>query len=75
MAKSKTSSSQNSTIILYKIDTGYDGNIMPINSFRILFPKKKEQLVSSEDKITVLKAYNKTMIQQLGICDVTMISK
>ena len=41
-SKLKTSSSQNSTIILYKIDAGSDGNIMSIHIFR-MFPKATKE--------------------------------
>ena len=43
MANLKMSSGQNSTIISYKIETGNDGNVMPIHIFRILFPKMKKK--------------------------------
>ena len=56
---------------------GKDKNIMPIHIFRILFPQKnkKEQMAVTENKNVVLKAYNKTIIPQLGICDVMLDNK
>ena len=60
----------------YQIDTDSDGNIIPIHVFRILFPKAiKEQLVDTKNRIIALKTYNKTIIPQLGICNVMINNK
>ena len=63
-------------IMPYKIDTDNDENIMLIHISRILIPKAtKEQLVAAKNRSIVLKAYEKTIIQQLHICDVTVNHK
>ena len=70
-ANLKMSSHQVSIIIPYKVDTGSDGNIMPLHLYKKLLPRAtKEQLVATKNKIIQLKMYNKTAISQLGICKV-----
>ena len=48
-------------MIPYKIDTGRDGNIMPIHIFRTLFPKAPKEQLAAKNESIVLKTYNKTM--------------
>ena len=56
VAKLKTSSNQNCTIIPYTIDTGSDGNKLPVYIFNILFPRvMTEQFEATKNKSTVLK--------------------
>ena len=70
IAKSKTSSSHNIAIIPYEVDRGSNGNIIPCNKFKILFPRaSEEQSAAAKNRSIVLKTY-KTTIQQLGSCSV-----
>ena len=51
VAKLKTSSSQNCTMIPYKINTGSDVNLMPIHRFKFVFPRvTNEHLVTTKRK-------------------------
>ena len=55
--------------IPYKIDTGSDGNIMPWYIFKKLFPRVTEAELTKNIKNHIkLKIYNKTVINQLGMC-------
>ena len=57
-------------MIPYKIDTGSNGNIMPMHIFKNLFPGlTNEQLAANINKFILLKMYNK-IIMQLGMCKV-----
>ena len=59
----------NNMIILYKIDIGNDGNIMPWYIFKKLLPKVTEsELTKTIKKYIKLKTYNKKFITQLGTC-------
>ena len=64
VVKLKMSSIQKSAIIPHNIDTGGDGNVMPIHIVRILFPKPKKKRTTggNKNKSIVLKIYNKTVI-------------
>ena len=69
VAKLKTFSSQNSTIIPCKTDTGGDGNIMLIHIFKILFPRVANAHMAEKqinNKSIVINIYKKTTIKQLG---------
>ena len=56
IGKIKTSSNKSNRKIPYKIDTGSDGNSMPIHIFKLLFPgMTKENLVATEHKSVVQK--------------------
>ena len=55
VTKLETSSSQNKSQIAYKIYTGSDGNLRPLNAFKILFPKEIiKQLAKHKNKSSVL---------------------
>ena len=70
IAKLKTSSKQATITVPYKFDTGCDGNIMPFNVFKKIFPNTiEDQLVATKDTI-ILIIYNSTTITQLGRCGV-----
>ena len=59
-AKLKTSMGQNSIVVLYKIDTGSDGNIMPGCIFKKLFPEvTNKQLAATKNKYIIFKTYSK----------------
>ena len=63
---------QSNIMVSYERDTGSDGNIMPLNMYKKLFPSiTNEQLVATKNKNGLLKIYNKTTIK-LGMCIVTV---
>ena len=52
-------------MVPYKIDTGSNGNIMPLHMYNKLFPSiTNEQLATPKNKNVPLKMYNKTTITQ-----------
>ena len=56
-------------------DKGSDGNLMPIDIFKRLFPKAAvEQLAKHKDKRVTLHTYNKSKMQ-LGVFSVTLKHK
>ena len=64
------------TDIPYKIDTGSEGNIMPLYIFKKLFKNMpEEQLKGSIKNNMKLKMYNGTHITQLSTCTVTITFK
>ena len=70
-AKLKTCAGDNKLTVLYKIDTGSDGNIMPQYIFKKLFPRVTEAKIKKPLKTHIkLKIYKKTVITQLGTCAV-----
>ena len=59
-ANLKTSSNQVSLITSYKVDTGSDFNLMPLQIYTKLFPRvTKEQLVANTNKNVQLKCTTK----------------
>ena len=53
----------------YKIDTGSEGNLMPLYIFKKLFKNIwEEQLKGSIKSNVKFKTYNRTHITQLGTC-------
>ena len=69
-ANSKTSSNQARTTVLYKVDTGSEGNLMPLHIYKKLFPRAtKENLAAMTNTNIQLKPYNRT-ITQSGTCKV-----
>ena len=70
-AKLKTSAGINNLIVPYEVDTGRDGNIMPLHIYKNLFPTvTNEQLVATNNESIKLKTYIKTTVTQLGTCTV-----
>ena len=58
-------------MVLYKVDIGSNGNIMPLYVYKKLFPKvTNKQLDTNKNKNILLKTHNKTTITQLGTCTV-----
>ena len=58
---------------IFKIDTGADGNLMPISMFTKLFPKVSlDALNRTVNKSVTLYAYNDTEIKQFGPCSVRL---
>ena len=61
---------------VFKIDTGADGNLMPISRFTVLFPKVSlDALSRTINKEVTLFAYNNTPIRQFGTCSVRLSFK
>ena len=61
---------------IFKIDTGVDGNLMPISMFARLFPQVSlDALSRTVDKSVTLYAYNNTPIRQFGTCSVRLSFK
>ena len=57
----------------FKIDTGADGNLMPITMFTKLFPHVSlDALSRMVDKSVTLYAYNNTTIKQFGTCQIRL---
>ena len=64
-AKLETQAGGNTVEILYKIDTGNEGNVMPLFMFKKLFKNTTEdQLQKSIQSHVRLKTYNKIHITQ-----------
>ena len=60
----------------FKIDTGADGNLMPITMFVRLFPKMSlETLQKTLESGVTLFTYNNTPIKQFGTCSVRISFK
>ena len=72
IAKLETSSKQATMTFPYKVDTGCDGNIMPFNIFKKLFPSNTEDTQVATKETTILRTYNSTTITQLGRCGVVI---
>ena len=68
--------SQNKSKQVFRVDTGADGNLMPITMFTKLYPKVSlENLAKTIDKGITLYAYNNTPIKQYGACSVKVSFK
>ena len=58
---------------VFKIDTGANGNLMPMKMFAVLFPKVSlDALSRTINKEVTLFAYNNTPIKQFGTCSVRL---
>ena len=58
---------------VFKIDTGADANLMPINMFTVLFPKVSlDALSRTINKEVTLFTYNNTPIRQFGTCSMRL---
>ena len=58
---------------IFKIDTGADGNLMPISMFTKLFPKVSlDALNKTINRSVTLFAYNDTKIKQFGTCSIKL---
>ena len=61
---------------IFKMDTGADGNLMPISMFARLFPHVSlDALSRMVEKDVTLYAYNNTPIKQFGTCRVRLSFK
>ena len=60
----------------FKMDTGADGNLMPITMFAKLFPEiSLETLGRTIESGVTLFAYNNMLIKQFGTCSVKIFLK
>ena len=63
----------NKTTVHVKLDTGASSNLLPHNMFREIFPQVSiKELHHSIDNNVCLEAYNKSSINQLGTCHLTV---
>ena len=54
----------------FKVDTGADGNLLPLGEFFKDFPDANmTQLAKTIDPHTKLYVYNNTEIKELGVCE------
>ena len=61
---------------IFKIDTGANGNLMPISMFSKLFPKVSlEVLEKTVEKVVTLFACNNMPIRQFGTCSIRLSFK
>ena len=74
-AKLETYAGENKLTVPCKIDTGSDGNIMPLYIFKKLFPRVTEAELKKTIKRHIKLKTNKTVIMQLGTCMVTIYYK
>ena len=56
----------------YTVDMGCDGNIMPFNIFKKLFPYTTEDRLAATKDTTALRTYNSTTITKLEKCCVVI---
>ena len=56
----------------FKVDTGANGNLMPVSMLTKLFPKVSLDVLSRTIEKGVTFAYNNTPIQQYGTCNVKL---
>ena len=69
MVELEMQADNNSIVIPYKIDTGSEGNIMPLLIFKKLFKNIYRIATKKTIKSHIrLRTYNKTNITQLGMC-------
>ena len=68
IAKLQTSSKPSKIIVPYNIDTGCDGNIMPLNLLKKIFLNTAADSLAATKDTTTLKAYHSTKITPLGRC-------
>ena len=60
----------------FKVDTGVDGNLMPISMFSQIFPRVSlGTLEKTINRSVTLYAYNDTVIKQFGTCSVKLSFK
>ena len=63
----------NALKVPYKIDTGGEGNLMPLYIFKKLFRNESVQQFKRSIKSNIkLKTYNRKQIEQLGMCTVNI---
>ena len=63
----------------FKLDTGSDGNLMPVRMYKLLLPQTNiDELNKSINKKIVLHTYSNSCIEQMGkmgICHISIINK
>ena len=56
------SAGQSNVMVPYEINTGSDGNIIPLHVYKNIFPKTTtEQLAATKTKNVLLEMYNKIL--------------
>ena len=62
-----------SMITKFKVNTGADGNVLPLAEFFKHFPDvNMNQLARTRGLSTALYAYNNTEVKQLGVCELML---
>ena len=61
--------------VKYRINSGSDGNLMPLKIFKTLFPKSTIEPLHATKNSVVLKTHNQSNIEQLGVCTVRLKHK
>ena len=70
----ESSTSQKRTKVVYRMDAGSDGNLMPFRVFRILFPRlTMAELNATINKLILVKTCNRSNTEQLNRCSVKII--
>ena len=72
VAKLKTLPKQTTMMVSYKVDMDCNGNIMPFNILKNLFPSTTENTLVTTKDTTTLRTYNSITITQLGRCGVVI---
>ena len=63
-----------SMVTKFKVNTGADGNLLPLAEFFKHFPDvNMNQLVRTRDLSTTLYAYINTEVKQLGMCELMLV--
>ena len=76
LTKLESCTSQRKVHITCKVDSGDDGNLMPLKSFKILLPKSTIQALHAIKKTSIMfKTYDQSNIDQLGVCIVQLRHK
>ena len=70
IANLKTSSNKATIAVIYKADMGSDGNTMPFNIFKKLYPSATADQMAATKDATKLRTYNHTTITQLDRCKI-----
>ena len=70
LADLSTESRNRRNTVQFKIDTGTGGNMLPYDTWKEFFPDQSNaELTKTIDKAVTLQAYNKSVIRQLGTCN------
>ena len=59
-------------MVPYKVDIGCDGNIMPFNIFKKLYPITTDDTLVATKDTTTLRTYNSSTITHVGRCSVVI---
>jgi hypothetical protein len=64
----KRTASTSSSLITCKIDTGAEGNVLPVSLYRKIVPQQDDELSGLQKSDTIIKAYGGSTIPQYGTC-------